>query len=207
MRHVFAESNWVVDCFAPRPFRTEEARSLLERAQRQELMLHVPSVCLSEGATVIREKFQPKAPDWHRFRREALETELITQAQSDAILRFFEVFRATALSDLSGLDAALDKLRRTPGVDVFALDDAMLERAISLRSSVSLKPFDEAILGAVLTRAETLRSAGARELVFCTLDGDLRPRPRTGQRLLDLYTAAGLHVRQDFLAFEAVGPG
>lgn len=205
MRHVFAESNWVVDCFAPRPFRTEEARSLLERARRQELMLHVPSVCLTEGAAVIREKFQPKAPDWHRFRGEALETGLISQGQSDAILRFFEVFRATTLSDLSNLDASLDELRRMPGVEVFALDDAMLERAISLRSSVRLKPFDEAILGAVLARAEVLRAAGAQELVFCTIDGDLRPRPRAGQRLSELYAAAGLRVRQDFLAFEAEG--
>lgn len=88
MKHILAESNWVVGCFAPRPYRSNEARALLEQARQGELVLHVPSVCLTEGATVIRQKFQPRAPDWHRFREEALEERLVTQAQNEALLRF-----------------------------------------------------------------------------------------------------------------------
>lgn len=204
MRHILAESNWVVDCFAPRPFRAEEARSLLERAQRAELTLHVPSVCLTEAAYVIHQNFQPKRPDWHRFREEALEAGLITPPQNEALLRFFEVFRTTVLGDLSRLDEELDALRRTPGVDIFALDEAMLARAITLRA-LHLKPYDEAILGAVLVRAELLRNTGAGELVFCTLDRNLRPRPEGNQKLSQLYEAAGLRVRGDFLPITQTG--
>lgn len=117
----------------------------------------------------------------------------------------------TVLWDLSQLDEALDELRLTPGVDVFALNEAMLTRATLLRS-LSLKPFDEAILGAVLIRAESLERGGEDESVFCTLDGDLHPRPNGGRRLSQLYAAAGLRVHGDFLPFartdeEPPGPG
>lgn len=204
MRHVFAESNWVVDCFAPRPFQSNEARSLLARAQQGEFMLHVASVCLTEATAVIRQKFQPRAPDWHRFREEAQEEGLVTREQNEALLRFFEVFRTTVLADLSRLDEALDALRLTPGVDVFALDQTMLARALTLRS-LGLRPFDEAILGAVLVRAEGLRTSGAGEALFCTTDGDLQPLPRSGHKLAQLYAAVGLRVHEDFLPFASAG--
>lgn len=204
MRHVLVESNWVVGCFAPRPFHSKAARALLEQARKGELVLHVPSVCLTEAATVIRQKFQPRAPDWSRFREEALEEGLVTEAQNEALLRFFEVFRTTVLRDLAQLDEALDALRLTPGVDVFALNEAMLTRATRLRA-LSLKPFDEAILGAVLVRAELLGHGGEDESVFCTLDGDLHPRPSGGRRLTQLYAAAGLRVHGDFLPFAPTG--
>lgn len=200
MRHVFAETNWVVDCFAPRPHRTPDAVSLLQRARQGELVLHVPSICLTEASDVIRRRFKPRSPDWHRFRQQSLEQGRLTPEQNEALLRFFEVFQATVLQDLAALDEALDALRHTPGVELFALDQTMLERAISLRP-LGLKPFDEAILAAVLVRAELLHAAGAAELIFCTIDGDLRPDKQKDRRLSELYVQAGLRVLRNFLPF------
>ena len=85
---------------------------------------------------------------------------------------------------------------------MFALDDRMLDRALRLRTEVAtLKPFDEAILAAVLVKAGELRAAGASDLWFCDLDGDLVPVDRKGnprRELVALYAAAGVTVRQDF---------
>ncbi len=77
----------------------------------------------------------------------------------------------------------------------------MLDRAIALRREVAtLKPFDEAILAAVLIRAADVKAA-ATALFFCDLDGDLVPIDRKGQprkELVNLYAAAGIKVQQDF---------
>jgi hypothetical protein len=52
----------------------------------------------------------------------------------------------------------------------------MLARAVQLsRMNLDLKPFDQAILAAVLVGAEQLRDEGADDLSFCELDSDLQP--------------------------------
>jgi len=67
----------------------------------------------------------------------------------------------------------------------------MLERAVDLSSeNLYLEPFDQAILAAVLVRAEQLRSAKDHEFSFCEPDGDLQPwgrkRGEPKQPLTDL---------------------
>lgn len=52
----------------------------------------------------------------------------------------------------------------------------MLEQVVTLSTlDLSLKPFDQAILAAILVRAEELRSAGEVDLCFCEADADLQP--------------------------------
>ena len=71
----------------------------------------------------------------------------------------------------------------------------MLDRAIALRREVAtLKPFDEAILAAILIKAGDARAADATDLFFCDLDGDLVPIDRKGnprKEFVALYAAAG----------------
>jgi hypothetical protein len=78
----------------------------------------------------------------------------------------------------------------------------MLDRAIALRREVAtLKPFDEAILAAILIEAGDARAADATDLFFCDLDGDLVPIDRKGnprKEFVALYAAADIVVRQDF---------
>jgi hypothetical protein len=52
----------------------------------------------------------------------------------------------------------------------------MLTRAMELSiQNMDLKPSDQAILAAMLVRAEALRDQGADDVSFCELDGDLQP--------------------------------
>jgi hypothetical protein len=78
----------------------------------------------------------------------------------------------------------------------------MLVRAIELSTeNLDLKPFDQAILAAVLVHAEALRDSGADEVSFCELDGDLQPwdkSARVKQPLAALYDSAGVWVYGDF---------
>jgi len=78
----------------------------------------------------------------------------------------------------------------------------MLVRAVELSTqNLDLKPFDQAILAAVLVRAEELGDQGADDVAFCELDGDLQPWDKNGrskQPLTDLYNSAQLWVYGDF---------
>ncbi len=104
--------------------------------------------------------------------------------------------------ELRDLAETLEALRHEPGLEVFPLNENMLERAVSLSTlDLSLKPFDQAILAAVLVRAEELQRAGEVDLCFCETDGDLQPWGKHNdpkQPLTDLYDAAGVRVYGDF---------
>jgi hypothetical protein len=78
----------------------------------------------------------------------------------------------------------------------------MLIRAVELSiQNLQLEPFDQAILAAVLVRAEALRDQGADDVCFCELDGDLQPWDKNGRNklpLVTLYDAARIWVYGDF---------
>lgn len=78
----------------------------------------------------------------------------------------------------------------------------MLTRAVDLSTqNLDLKPFDQAILAAVLMRAEELHNEGVAEICFYELDGDLQPWDKNGQpkrTLKNLYDEAHIWVYGDF---------
>jgi hypothetical protein len=88
------------------------------------------------------------------------------------------------------------------GLEVFPLNERMLERAVELSSlDLQLQPFDQAILAAVLVRARELTQAGEIDLCFCETDNDLRPWDKKGELmppLSDLYCEARVWVYGDF---------
>ncbi|WP_437793073.1 hypothetical protein [Sorangium sp. So ce693] len=133
----------------------------------------------------------------------ARRTEKISFNEEATALRVLSMFESRVKEELKQLDTMLAALRKHPGLDVFALDDAMLARAIELSGGELefVKPFDQAILAAVLVRAERLKAAGATDLSFCELDGDLQPWGKNGvfkPALTKLYDAAGIWVYGDF---------
>jgi predicted nucleic acid-binding protein len=203
MKHVFVETNWVFQYCAPVHRSTPESRRLVERAALGELSLYVPAVSLREGCDSIRRKCQPTAlKELQDFRRWALANARIS-AETDAQARtFIAAYANSVQAELDTLDTRIDAIKFLTGVEVFALDQRMLDRAIQLRAEVAtLKPFDEAILAAILVKAGDLTKLGATELFFCELDGDLLPFDRTGQPrkvLADLYRQSGIAVRRDF---------
>ena len=58
MQHVFVETNWLVGYAAPAHQKTYTAVDLLQKANRGEVQLYIPSICLAECRRPIREKFQ-----------------------------------------------------------------------------------------------------------------------------------------------------
>lgn len=107
-------------------------------------------------------------------------------------------YEASFSSELDQLNERLAALVRHQQIEVFALSETMLARAVQLSTmDLELKPFDQALLAAVLVRAEQLRDAGADDIAFCELDGDLQPWDRNGgpkRPLAELYESADIWV-------------
>lgn len=210
MRHLIVESNWVYACCAPEHLREPAATRLLQQARQGALRLHLPAICLREGADAIRKKCQPRIPEeMRRFLRAARLADRLPAEHAELVTQALELYRSTVSLELRNLDDTLEAIRTAPGVDAFALSEGMLERAIQLRATgpSGLKPFDEAILAAVLVKARILRKLhGAEpdlELAFCTLDGDLQPWTKERSRvepLASLYEQECLRVYGDFAA-------
>lgn len=79
----------------------------------------------------------------------------------------------------------------------------MLDRCASLsQAKLDLQPFDQAILAAILVRAEELRAEGIAEMDFCELDSHLQPWDKDSnptKPLTELYHKARVWVYGDFL--------
>jgi hypothetical protein len=116
-------------------------------------------------------------------------------------------FEQQVHTELRQLDGALASLRGEQGLEIFALNENMLERDVSLSTlDLPLKPFDQAILAA----AAELRDAGAMDVCFCEIDADLQPWNKRGdskQPLASLYDAAGVWVYGDFEFRDQERPG
>ncbi|MEA5419097.1 hypothetical protein VB712_07635 [Spirulina sp. CCNP1310] len=106
-------------------------------------------------------------------------------------------------NELAKIPERLDHLASDPGLKVFPLSEPMLECQVSLGAmELSLKPYDLAILGAILVKGEELRRAGHTWIGFCELDSDLQPWDRSGARkpiLSALYNNFQIWVYSDFL--------
>lgn len=210
MRHVLVESNWVYECCAPTHLRRPSAERLLLRARAGKLRLHLPAICLREGGEAIRRKCQPRIPEeMSGFLAAARQGGALSHESSDLVFQALHLYRSTVTRELHVLNDTLESVRNAPGVEAFALSEAMLEQALQLRSEgpSALKPFDEAILAAVLVRARALRESHSEEpgfdLAFCTLDGDLKPWTKEGhprEPLASLYAREGLKVYDNFAA-------
>jgi predicted nucleic acid-binding protein len=174
MRHVFVETNWVVDYCAPAHQRTLAAINLLEAAKSGTISVYLPAPCLTEARSAIRIKFQPKEANrlreflkWAKANGQ-LEAKIVEDTR-----RVLDQFEQLVKQNLDNLEAKLEGLNTEKGFDVFPLSTALLERSISLTTEVELKPFDNSILAAILVRAHQFLMEGERDLAFCELDGDL----------------------------------
>jgi len=204
MKHVFVETNWVVEYGAPDHVRPPKALELVEGAEGGRLRLYLPSIYLTEARHPIRKKFNPRATSdsIRSYLAWASKQGTLRAGDSEAIRRVLDEHKSTVLSELDRVDERLRLLRVHPGIEVFPLSDDMLARAVELSlQNLDLKPFDQAILAAVLVRARELRDSGADDIVFCELDGDLQPWDKDGrpkEPLQTLYADAGVLVYGDF---------
>jgi hypothetical protein len=203
MKDVFVETNWVVDYCAPAHQRVPAAVELLKAANSGAIKLHLPSPCISESRSVTRLRFQPREADsMRRYLKWARAQGHVKRDDDAAARRVLDQFEMLIKRDLDNLENTLDALRAERGIEIFPLDDAMLERSIALTiEKLDLKPFDNAILAAILVRAEELTKEGRSDLAFCELDGDLQPWGKHGVDkpvLRGLYDNAHVWVYSDF---------
>lgn len=201
MLEVFVETNWVVGWAAPLQHASPEAVALLEEAARGELRLHLPAICVTEARATIRRKFQPTQADAVRkFLRPSPKH--VTSSDRTAALRVLDQFESATRDHLAHLDDRLASIVAQPNVRVFPLSELSLAKQVALATEpLELRPFDQAVLAAVLTEGWALAATGA-PVSFCTLDSDLQPWPKKGhlpkQPLTSLYDEARIWVHGDF---------
>jgi len=83
--------------------------------------------------------------------------------------------------DPGALDERLRALVAEPCIQVFRLDDEMLDRATHLAlPGIAQKPFDHAILAGILVSAERLWNECEGRLSFCEEDSDLQSWDKVG---------------------------
>jgi hypothetical protein len=204
MRHVFVETNWVGEYPAPAYLPRPPALELAQRAEAGDLRLYLPAICLTESQHPIRKAYEsrPSADALRGYLAWASSRGEVQANDVQTVQRLLDQYESAARAELEKTRERLALLPKHPGVEVFALDEAMLARAVELSTEMlDLKPFDQAILAAVLVHAERLRAEGAEDVCFCELDWELRPWSKDGkvrQPLVGLYDAAGVWVYGDF---------
>lgn len=204
MRHVFVETNWVWGYIAPAHHKDLEAVNLLRRAGAGEIQMHLPAPCLGEGRQSVRTKCQPRreADAVREFLTRAKAEQAIPLEHERIARELLDRFEVQVRAELAQVESVLASLLQAPGLEVFPLNQNMLDRLVGLSTAdLDLKPFDQAVLAAVLVRAEELWSAGERDLSFCEKDSDLQPWGRhdnAKEPLTSLHDRAGVWVYGDF---------
>lgn len=204
MRHVFVETNWVVDWGAPAHLRHAAALELEEKAAKGDVFLHVPAFCLSEAKRRIR-TLHPK------LAREAVGSFLpwahragyITKEAETTVRQVLGEMDSRVKNDLDVLNNRLGALRALPGIDVFPLDEEMLEYGFEIDDSDlgQLQPIDKTILSSVLVRSRQLAGQGVETSAFCEKDRHLQPWDKDSKpkaTLAKLYGDHRIRVYSDY---------
>ncbi len=202
---VLVETNWVVDVIAPAHLQKPQAIHLLTRAQAGEFELYVPAICLTEARETVPRRFNPRSQsaDLRKFLKWAKSENKVNPEDAKAAFRVFDQFDGLVANELTKVSERLNELANLPHLNVFPLSEPMLERQVAIGAlDLSLKPYDLAVLAAVLVKAEELQQQNHSWVGFCELDSDLQPWDRSGDRksiLRDLYDQARIWVYDNFL--------
>jgi predicted nucleic acid-binding protein len=203
---VFVETNWVVDVIAPAHLQSLKSVQLLEQANAGLFELYLPAICLIEARETVLRRFAPRSrsDDFRKFVKWARDQGRITIEDASAAFRVFNQFDSLVAHELAETPKRLTELAENPGLKIFPLSETMLERQVEIGAidGLFLKPYDLAVLAAILVQAENLRSLGYSQIIFCELDSDLQPWDKSGARkpiLSDLYDYSRIFVQGDFL--------
>jgi hypothetical protein len=151
MRHVFVETNWLVDYAAPVHKRVPAAAGLLEKARRGELLLHLPSVCVVEAKRKIHQ-FQPRktAEEFRNYVRWAHVEGELSDGDRNVVLANLSKLESRVSKDLKDLDETIASLKKESGLKVFSPSEKHLEIRTGI-SSLGTKPGGLAAIFAIST--------------------------------------------------------
>jgi predicted nucleic acid-binding protein len=196
LKNVFVETNFLIDLL--RPFPTRAASALFARAGK-DISLHLPWVSIAEAKRTITSKIVDEdlgfAKHVSKFGVSLLKNGTLSTSEMSTIQTFeqhIKTVRAAALKSVStDVDNAVSR------IDVIPPSHGVVNKTLSLYPIKSLPPFDEMVLGAVLFRAEELKTRGERNLYFC--NANFRDfGPTSGSLIGDAYLACGLTYLSDF---------
>ncbi len=197
MKHVFVETNFLVDLL--RPLSRSDATDLFAR-NSGGIRLYLPWVSVNEAKRTITSKIVYEdlgfADRLKQFGVKLLNSRKITHTDMGPIQTLEQLVkqeRTSALASvISDVDDAVSKMTVIqPSLGVVA-------KTVSLFPVKSLPPFDEMVLGAVLFEAAALHARGESALYFCNKNSkDFAPKP--GNLLGKEYAACGLTYKDDFV--------
>lgn len=201
MLHVFVETNWVVDFVAP--FQGDSAaRELFQLATQRRIQLHLPAICLNEAKNTIaqfKSQARTRADGIRAFLRSKPEAN--SELEREVVYRVLDRYESANRAEIARFEHHLSELVQHPNVEVFPLDDEMLNKALELSGGdfAGVDPFDQAILAGILVRAERIDSS--EWSIFCEKDGDLLDYTRSGEPrrfLQEVYQKARLKLQDSF---------
>ena len=208
---VFVEKNWIVDVVAPAHLQSPQAYRLIQRVQNGEFELFIPAICFAEARETVPRRFIPKSTsdNFRKFVRWAKGENKVSPEDAEIAFRIFDQFDGLVRNELKEVPSRLEDLAHQQGINCFPLSERMLEFQVELGSmSLDLKPFDLAILAAILIKSLELKSQYCEILGFCELDSDLHPSDKNGapkSKLSELYERFDLKVYTDFSLPEEFG--
>lgn len=170
MKHVFVESNFVIELL--RPFAGPDAAKLFAR-QGADVQLHIPWAAVVESKRTLGRLIAEDLGfdgTMLKFGVIQLKNAGITKDEMKVLQKFGKMTKSAREKALknasSAVDAAVGKMTLIePTKDV-------ITKTLAMYQVKSLQPFDEMIMGAVLTRAADLAKTGATSLFFCNLNKD-----------------------------------
>lgn len=194
MKHVFVETNFIIELV--RPFAAAEAHRLASR-NGVDVVLHVPWVSIVESKRTLDRIVSEDLGFEHSMKQFAVR-ERVANRLSKEEMNFLNDFadrtkNARALA-LGAIATDVDKV--VAAMNVIEPSRDVVEKTLAIYPIKSLPPFDEMVMGAVLSRAEELVKSGERDFYFCNLntkdfDPTNRPTLRSEyQRLTISYLAS-----------------
>ncbi|MEW6777518.1 MAG: hypothetical protein AB1405_14570 [Bdellovibrionota bacterium] len=168
-KHVFVETNFLVDILRPVP--GPDAESLYGRHKSRGLVLHVPWCCASEALRTLQRIIDEDLGFDDKLMRFVVaeykkDPENFDKAPFDKLRQQLKDAKTEALKSLP---RRLDQVMAS--VELIEPSRAAVDRVIGLFKIKSLKPWDEMVAGCVLARMTEIRAKDATaQLYFCSLD-------------------------------------
>ena len=177
MKHVFVETNFLVELV--RPFPARAAEQLVAR-NGADVTLYVPWVSVVEAKRTLDRVINEDLGFGDAMMKYAVREYLAgrcTAAQKSVLEGFARQVKRDRAAALQARHDLVDA--RVASMLCIEPTAAVVRRTLSMFPIKSLPPFDEMVMGAVLSKADELNVLGETALYFCNLNrSDFDPTNR-----------------------------
>jgi hypothetical protein len=195
LKHVFVETNFIIELVRPLP--GPDAEKLFAR-QGADVRLHLPWASVVEAKRtldrIIREDLGFD-DSMQRFGVRRFRAGSLSQDEKKVLDHFATIAKAARETALKSIGSDVDA--KVAKMELIEPTKGVITKTLSIYPIKSLPPFDEMIMGAVLTKAYDLLQSGETDLYFCNLNKkDFDPTNRS--QLEAEYKACGLKYLPTF---------